>query len=72
MNCNNCGEAFDPDTGLVAKHDGRLAAAVCATCLQGVRVGKIVLRRGDVGGFTYEQWSPMEQMRGGLSSKRAG
>jgi len=35
-------------------------------------VGKIVLRRGDVGGFAYDQWSPMEQMRGGLTSKRAG
>ncbi len=72
MNCNNCNESFDEDKGIVIKHEGRIAAAICPTCCRDVRVGKVVLRRGDLGGFAYDQWSPMEQMRGGLTSKRAG
>lgn len=72
-NCNNCGDAFDAaKEGLVASSKGVVAAAVCGNCCKNVRVGKIVLRKADVGGFTYEQWSPMEMTTSGLSSKRAG
>jgi hypothetical protein len=71
--CDNCASTFDPSKdGLQVKHRGGIAASICEGCCSGVRVGKVVLRRGDVGGFTYEQWSPMETMASGLSSKRAG
>lgn len=72
--CNNCNGEFNPleDDGVVTTQRGRQIAAICADCAQGVRVGKIVLRRGDVGGFSYDQWSPMEMMGGGLTSKKAG
>lgn len=69
--CSNCGAGFNPldNDGIVTTQRGRQVAAVCGGCVQGVRVGKIVLRRGDVGGLTYDQWSPMEMMGGGLTSK---
>lgn len=71
--CDNCASEFDPAVdGLVMTEKGRVAASICGGCCSNVRVGKIVLRRGDVGGFSYEQWSPMEMMGGGLTSKRAG
>ena len=71
--CDNCASEFDPSKdGLQTTQAGRLVASVCGTCCAQVRVGKIVLRRGDVGGFSYEQWSPMEMMGGGLTSKKAG
>lgn len=71
--CDNCASDFDPSKdGLVTTQAGRVVASVCGTCCGSVRVGKIVLRRRDVGGFSYEQWSPMEMMGGGLASKRAG
>jgi hypothetical protein len=71
--CDNCATDFDPATeGLQTTHKGRVASSVCEGCCANVRVGKLVLRRGDVGGFAYEQWSPMEMMGGGLTSKRAG
>lgn len=71
--CDNCTSEFDPSKeGLQASQVGHVIASVCGGCCGNVRVGKIVLRRGDVGGFSYEQWSPMEMMGGGLTSKRAG
>jgi hypothetical protein len=70
--CDNCSSEFDPSTaGLQTTQAGRVIASVCDTCCGNVRVGKIVLRRADVGDFAYEQWSPMEMMRGGLTSKKA-
>jgi hypothetical protein len=71
--CDNCTTEFNPSTeGLQTTHNGRVAASICGICCGSVRVGKIALRRGDVGNFTYEQWSPVEMMSGGLTSKKAG
>lgn len=69
--CDNCASEFDATKeGIQVMQAGRALASVCGTCCAGVRVGKIVLRRGDVGGFSYDQWSPMEMMGGGLTTKR--
>lgn len=71
--CNNCEEEFDPgQAGLVVRQRGAEIAAVCGACSDGVKVGRITLRRGDVGAFAYDQWSPIEMATGGLSSRRAG
>jgi len=71
--CDNCASEFNAATeGLLTTQAGRPVASVCGTCCGNVRVGKIVLRRGNIGGFSYEQWAPMEMMGGGLTSKKAG
>ena len=78
----NSGTSTSRWSSIITKRRTRLASASVTanaaslpcrlTHEMNVRVGKIVLRRGDVGGFSYEQWSPMEMMGGGLTSKRAG
>jgi hypothetical protein len=72
--CNNCDTPFDPDKeGLLTTSKGATVAAVCGGCCADVRVGKLVLRKPEVGTFTYEQWSPMEMTTSGLSTnKRVG
>lgn len=62
--CDNCGSEFDASKdGLVTTSRGRVAASVCGVCCAGVRKAKLVLARGEVGGFTYEQFSAIEMMR---------
>lgn len=63
--CSNCGETFDDaKDGLILTGKGRPVAAVCGACCADVRVGKIVIRRPDVGSFAYEQWLPTEVVGG--------
>lgn len=74
-NCSNCGDPFTVETeGLVVTNAGKPVAGICGDCCKDVRVGKIVVRKPDVGTFVYEQWSPMEMTTSGLSTagKRAG
>lgn len=74
QSCNNCSVDFDSaKEGLVTTEKGRAVAAVCGGCLEGGRVVKVVLRRGDVGSFGYEQFATLEALAGGLTSpRRAG
>jgi hypothetical protein len=59
--CSNCSEPFDDaKDGLILTARARTIAAVCGACCADVRVGKIVIRRPDVGSFAYEQWLPTE------------
>jgi hypothetical protein len=63
--CSNCSEPFDDaKDGLVLTGRGRTVATVCGGCCADVRVGKIVVRRLDVGRFAYEQWLPTEVVGG--------
>jgi hypothetical protein len=69
--CNNCNADFDPaKEGLVTTHKGKAASCICEGCLTGSRVVKVVLRRGDVGNFGYEQFATLEALAGGLTSPR--
>jgi hypothetical protein len=69
--CSNCNASFDgTQEGLVASAQGKVATAICDACMTNGRLIKLVLRRGDIGGFTYEQFSVIETV-GGMS-KRAG
>jgi hypothetical protein len=62
--CDNCAAAFDPaNQGLVATTSGRQAAAVCGPCLADASLIKLVLRRGQLGGFAYEQYVPLEMRK---------
>ncbi len=62
--CDNCGSEFDVSKeGLVVTSRTRTAASVCGVCCDGARKVKIVLARGDVGGFTYEQFAAIEMAR---------
>ncbi len=62
--CSNCQASFDPDKeGIVTTHKGRAACGICDACMQGAKLIKIVLRRGDVGSFAYEQYSVIESAR---------
>ena len=62
--CDNCQNAFDPSKeGLVTLYVNRHAAAVCGGCLAGSKKIKLVLRRGDLGGFTYDQYQAIETFR---------
>lgn len=62
--CDNCKADFDSDNeGIVATAKGRAACAICDACMSGARLIKLVLRRGDVGGFTYEQYTVIEAAR---------
>lgn len=62
--CDNCQGKFDSSKeGLVTSHAGRHAAGVCGSCLEGSRKVKIVLRRHDLGGFTYDQYQAIEMIR---------
>jgi len=60
-NCDNCQAAFNPDEeGLVATERGRSSAEICGSCLKDATLVKLVLRRGQPGGFAYEQFQPLE------------
>lgn len=62
--CDNCSNEFDADTsGIVATSKTKLAAAICDGCLTGARLIKLVLRQGDVGTPTYDQFSVIEMKR---------
>ena len=62
--CDNCKTEFDDSKeGFVVSTRGRVAASVCGGCCQGARKVKLVLTRGDLGGFTYEQFSAIEMAR---------
>jgi hypothetical protein len=66
--CSNCATDFDDDkNGVVVTqktgHTRHLCAAICEACMEGGRLIKVVLRRGDVGGYDYEQFSVIEAMR---------
>jgi hypothetical protein len=62
--CDNCKAEFDPaQEGLVTTAKGRPACAICEGCMTGARLIKVVLRRGDVGSFAYEQYSVIESAR---------
>lgn len=62
--CDNCRATFDPSKeGIVASHANRHAAAVCGSCLDGSRKVKLVLRRHDLGGFTYDQYQAIEMIK---------
>lgn len=70
--CSNCNASFDADQeGLVVHNKHTVATAICDACMTNGRLIKLVIRRGDIGGFTYEQFSVIETV-GGMSSKRAG
>lgn len=74
MACSNCSTDFDSTKeGIVTTQKGALIASICGSCLDGSRVVKLVLRRGDVGNFGYEQFATLEALSGGLTSpRRAG
>lgn len=74
LKCNNCNESFVPEAeGLVLTTRGKTVSAVCGACCQDVRVGKLVIKKPEVGTFVYEQWQPVEMATSGLSStKRVG
>lgn len=62
--CDNCRSEFDAaKEGIVTTTRGRVAAAICGGCCGDARTVKLVLKRGDVGGFTYEQYSALEMMK---------
>ena len=62
--CDNCKTEFDGiKDGLVVMSKGRLASAICGGCVEGARLVKVVLRRGDLGGFSYEQYSAIEMAK---------
>lgn len=72
MACSNCNTDFDSTKeGLVLTQTGRAVTSICEACLTGARLVKLVVRRGDIGNFAYEQFSIIETI-GGMSSKRAG
>ncbi len=65
--CSNCSDSFDDSKdGLVVTSRSKPVAAVCGLCCVDVRVGKIVVRRSDGGGFIYEQWLPAEMVGGAV------
>ena len=66
-NCDNCRTPFDTSKeGFTASYRNLTAAAVCGGCCEGARVVKLVLRRSDLGAFSYEQYAAIEM------AKRAG
>lgn len=70
--CENCQTSFNAaENGLVVTQKGVTVTGICGSCMSGSRLVKLVLRRGDIGTFSYEQFSIIETV-GGMSSKRAG
>lgn len=62
--CDNCHSDFDATKdGIVATSRGNHAAAVCGGCCNNARKVKLVLARGDLGGFSYEQYSAIEMIK---------
>ena len=74
MACSNCSADFDSTKeGIVTTQKGVTISSVCGGCLEGSRVVKLVLRRGDIGNFNYDQFATLEALSGGLTSpRRAG
>jgi hypothetical protein len=71
--CSNCSSEFNgANEGLVVSSQILPISAICETCLTGARVIKLVLRKGDIGGWKYEQYTAIETSGGLNSSKRAG
>jgi hypothetical protein len=64
--CNNCQNHFEPDEEGLVVRQGRvnIAATVCGACLDNVQVMKLVLRQRGLGNFTYEQYQPIEMIKG--------
>lgn len=59
--CGNCMQDFDPSKGgVTAVAKGKVAAGVCGDCLGNATKFKLVLSRGEVGGFSYDQYSCLE------------
>ena len=74
MACSNCGSDFDSAKGgLLVTQKGVPVTSVCDSCLEGSRVVKVVLERGEIGNFRYKQFATLEALSGGLTSpRRAG
>ena len=71
--CSNCNASFDADKeGVVVTAKNKTATAICDACMTNARLIKLVLRRGDIGSFAYEQFSVIETVGGMSSAKRAG
>lgn len=71
MACSNCGVDFDSTKGgLLVTQKTAIVTSVCDDCLEGSRVVKVVLRRGDVGSFGYDQFATLEALSGGLTTPR--
>jgi hypothetical protein len=71
--CSNCAAEFSADhEGVVTIAREQVVCAICDVCLTGARVIKLVLRKGDIGGWKYEQYTAIETSGGLNSSKRAG
>jgi hypothetical protein len=71
--CSNCASEFNgANEGVVVSSQVLPISAICDTCLTGARVIKLVLRKGDIGGWKYEQYTAIETSGGLNSSKRVG
>lgn len=71
--CDNCSSEFDSTKGgLVTTSHGHLACAICDTCMTGARLIKLVLRRGNLGDFFYEQYSAIEMVKSPRTAKAVG
>lgn len=72
--CDNCAISFDStQEGVVVSSKTSAVCGICDACLTNARLIKLVVRRSDVGKFTYEQFSVIETV-GVMSSapKSAG
>ena len=73
MACSNCAADFDSTKeGVVLTQKDNVAASICGACLVGARLIKLVMRCGDIGSYTYEQYSVIETIGGMSGTKRAG
>lgn len=71
--CSNCNAPFDASNeGVIVTSKGQTATAICDGCMTNARLIKLVVRRGDIGSFAYEQFSVIETVGGMTTAKRAG
>jgi thymidine kinase len=69
--CSNCKAEFNgANEGVVVSSKILPVTAICDACMTNARLIKLVLRRGDIGSFTYEQFSVIETVGGMSSAKR--
>jgi hypothetical protein len=69
--CNNCNSSFDSEAqGLLLTARGKAVTAICGPCCKDVRVGKIVIKKAEIGGFAHEEWQPVEMTTSGLSTNK--
>ena len=61
--CDNCKNAFPMGTGLITLHNDMLSSGICDSCLDGARIIKVVLQKGDVGRFDYSQYQAIEMQK---------